>query len=115
MTTEINNNSLIVPSLTATNMSVTGIIYNQGGLEAGSGGTASLYVETGKVGVNTETPNEHLTVVGNISASSGVYFNNHQAVKTVTTNVPGTSAITTILAVSALPASPDPTTVYIVI
>lgn len=115
MTTEINNNSLIVPSLTATDLSVTGIIYNQGGLEVSSGGTASLYVETGKVGVNTETPNEHLTVVGNISASNGLYFNNSQAVKTVITNVPGTSAVTTILAVSSLPTSPDPNTVYIVV
>lgn len=73
MTTEINNNSLIVPSLTATNMSVAGIIYSQGGLEVGSGGTASLYIESGKVGVNTETPNEHLTVVGNISATNEIY------------------------------------------
>ena len=73
MTTEINNNSLIVPSLTATNISVTGNIYSQGGLEVGSGGTASVYVENGKVGVNTETPNEHLTVVGNISAT-GLFY-----------------------------------------
>ena len=74
-----------------------------------------LYENSSNIGVGTIDPNEKLTVVGSISASSGVYFNNHQAVKTVTTNVPGTSAITTILAVSALPASPDPTTVYIVI
>lgn len=31
------------------------------------------------------------------------------------TTVPGTSAITMMLAVSALPASPDPSTLYIII
>lgn len=32
----------------------------------------TLYVENNKVGINTETPNASLTVVGNISASSGL-------------------------------------------
>jgi hypothetical protein len=36
-------------------------------------GASTLYVETGLVGINTETPNEALTVSGNISASGDVY------------------------------------------
>ena len=45
----------------------------------------------------------------NYSTNSAVY------VKTVATTVPGTSAIPIIVAVSALPVSPDPNTLYIVI
>ena len=44
------------------NLAVTGT------LEVGSG-TTTLFVEAGKVGVNTETPSEALDVVGNIKAS----------------------------------------------
>jgi hypothetical protein len=43
------------------------------------------------------------------SGNSSIY------VKTVVTTTPGTSAVSTIVAVSALPVSPDPNTLYIVI
>ena len=60
------------------------------------------------------------TTVTNSSASwdsvySNVVANSATNVKTAATTVPGTSAITTIVAVSALPVSPDPNTLYIVL
>ena len=96
------------------------------------GGPATLFVGSSAVGINTETPSEALTVVGNISATgtvvgsnlnvanwdsvySNVVTNSATNVKTAATTVPGTSAITTIVAVSALPVSPDSNTLYIVL
>jgi hypothetical protein len=76
---------------------------------------ATIFADNGRVGINNETPNEALTIVGNVSATGTVYTNNKQSVTTNTTNVAGTSAVTTILAVSAVPVSPDPNTLYIVI
>jgi hypothetical protein len=35
--------------------------------------TTTLYVDTSKVGINTENPNEELTVVGDISATGKIY------------------------------------------
>lgn len=55
------------------NISATGTIYSDGGMEISSGGATTLYVEDGKIGVNTETPNEALTVVGDISASADIH------------------------------------------
>ena len=49
--------------------------------------------------------------------ASNTYWENvnDNSVKTATTTTDGISAVTTILAVSALPASPDPSTLYIII
>ena len=59
------------------NLSASGTIYGDSGLEISSGaGATTLYVENGKVGVNTETPNEELTIVGSISASEDIYARN---------------------------------------
>ena len=59
------------------NISATGSIYSDGGVEISSGGGATtLYVEDGLVGINTETPNEALTVVGSISASVDIFARN---------------------------------------
>ena len=44
-----------------------------------------------------------------------VQANSATNVKTVATTTPGTSAVTTIVAVSAFPTSPDPATLYIII
>lgn len=49
------------------------------------------------------------------SVYSTVNSNSATNVKTTATSVPGTSAITTIVAVSSLPVSLDPNTLYIVI
>ena len=55
-------------------LSVTGSISAKNGLQIDGGGlSTSLYVESGKVGINTETPNEALTVVGSISTNSSIY------------------------------------------
>jgi hypothetical protein len=35
--------------------------------------TATIYVDTSKVGINTETPNEELTIVGDVSATGKYY------------------------------------------
>jgi hypothetical protein len=72
----------------------------------------------GSVGIglsSVEGIDAKLTVVGNVSATGTIYTNNKQVVTTSTTNVAGTSAVTTILAVSAIPLSPDPNTLYILI
>ena len=49
------------------NLDVTGTITAQGGLEinGGGAGSASLFVGSSVVGINTETPSEALDVVGN--------------------------------------------------
>lgn len=48
------------------NLDVTGAITAFGGLEVNGGGVSTtLYVEAGKVGINTETPSEALEVSGN--------------------------------------------------
>jgi trimeric autotransporter adhesin len=58
------------------NISATGTIYADGGMEVSSGGATTLYVEDGKVGINTETPNEAFTVVGSVSATLDIYARN---------------------------------------
>ena len=55
---------------------IQGNVSTTGGVTVGDGlGTANLYVSGSKVGINTETPNEALTVVGNISATGTIYTN----------------------------------------
>ena len=55
------------------NLQVSGTTTLSGGLEVGSGQASILFVGADKVGVNSESPNEALTVSGNISASGIVY------------------------------------------
>ena len=72
----VNTNFLNLTGGTITgDLSVTGLLSAAGGLEisGGAGGDATLYVGSGKVGIGTETPNEALTVVGNISATGQVF------------------------------------------
>jgi hypothetical protein len=57
----------------------------------------------------------NLTVNGTVSASSTIFSADKQVVTTNTTTVPGTSAITSILAVSALPIPQETGVLYIVI
>jgi hypothetical protein len=56
-----------------------------------------------------------LTVTTTISASGTIFSNSNKCVTTIVTDTPGTSAISTILAVSALPLIPDSNILYIVI
>jgi hypothetical protein len=78
-------------------------------------GSSVLFVSGSVVGINTETPNEALTVVGNISATQNYFSGSNKSVFTPQTNTIGVSAISNIVAVSALPATPDPSTLYIII
>ena len=57
----------------------------------------------------------NLTVNGTVSASSTIFSGSRRAVTTNTTTVPGTSAVTSILAVSALPVVQETGVLYIVI
>lgn len=81
----------------------------------GTGTTVMSIAGNGNVGINTTTPNEKLTVVGNISATQDYFSGSNKSVFTPQTNTVGVSAISNIVAVSALPVSPDPSTLYIVI
>jgi hypothetical protein len=56
-----------------------------------------------------------LTVTTTISAKDKIYVNEKQVVTTDVTSVPGTSAVTTIIAVSALPGTQIPGTLYILV
>ena len=51
---------------------VTGNLSVEGSFEVGINANATIYVENTLVGINTETPNEELTVVGDISATGGL-------------------------------------------
>jgi len=77
--------------------------------------TRMTITSAGNVGINTTTPNERLTVNGTISASSTIFSAGRRAVTTNTTTVPGTSAVTSILAVSALPVVQETGVLYILI
>ena len=59
--------------------------------------------------INTNDGDKWDSAYTTYNSNSGIY------VKTISTNTAGTSAISTIVAVSALPAIPDPFTLYIVI
>lgn len=52
---------------------VTGNLSVEGSFEVGTNAVATIYAEGTLVGINTETPNEELTVVGDISSSSVIY------------------------------------------
>lgn len=83
--------------------------------EVGTGLTV-LFVSGSKVGINTETPNEALTIYGNISSTGDLYFNDdYKSIKTIATGTSGLTSVSTIVAVSALPISPNPSTLYIVV
>jgi hypothetical protein len=55
------------------NLDVTGTTNLSGQTSIGAGTTTTLYVTDMLVGINTETPNEELTVVGDISATGVIY------------------------------------------
>lgn len=61
VTDYLSSNSVTISSVNVTN-----------GFKVGSGSTV-LYVSGSKVGINTETPNKELTVIGNISATGYIY------------------------------------------
>ena len=85
-----NSASFVTPAFTdskylpLTGGTVTGLIsstnsvYIDGSVEIGTG-PATLFATTQSVGINTETPNEALTVVGNISATGNIYGVNSDA------------------------------------
>jgi hypothetical protein len=67
------------------------------------------------VSITSKAVNSFLTVNGGISASEKIFSADKQVVTTSITNVPGVSAITTILAVSALPVTQEPGVLYILV
>lgn len=64
---------------------------------------------------NGEVIDGNLTISGNISANGTFYVSDKQTINTVITNTTTTSSIKTILAVSQLPISQDPNTLYVII
>ena len=64
---------------------------------------------------NGEVIDGNLTISGNVSANGAFYVSDKQTINTVITNTTTTSAIKTILAVSQLPISQDPNTLYVII
>ena len=54
-------------------LSSTNSVYIDGSVEIGTGANTTLFVGQQSVGINTETPNEALTVVGNISATGTIH------------------------------------------
>jgi hypothetical protein len=55
------------------------------------------------------------TIVGNISATQNLFSGTNKSILTPQTTIAGVSSISNIVAVSALPVFPDPSTLYIVI
>ena len=77
-----------------------------------NGNTISLSALTDTTAIDTGVR----ALTGNWQNTYSNYSTNSAAyVKTVTTTTPGISAVTNIIAVSALPVSPDPNILYIVI
>jgi hypothetical protein len=71
----INENIFLENSKVSKDLTVVGNISAVRSLVVGEGINTTLFVEDGIVGINTETPNEVFTVVGNISASGNIYGN----------------------------------------
>jgi len=69
----------------------------------------SSYLSTNNVTISS------LTVTTTISAKDQIYFDNHKAIKTTTTDTPGISAVTKIVSVSALPVIQELNTLYILV
>jgi hypothetical protein len=140
-TNYLSTNNVLISSVTildqvsaAGNVFIDGDLVSVKSIFAGSLTAATvLYVDSNsKVGINTELPNNELTVIGNVSATNVVYAsggnstlwnetytnvssNSATYVKTVETTTPGISAVTTIVAVSALPLTQQPGTLYILV
>ena len=69
VTNYLSTENVLVSSLT-----IIDSLSVAGGLEiSSSGGSTTLYVESNKVGINTEFPNQELTVIGGISATGLLY------------------------------------------
>ena len=87
---------------------VTGPVVMLSSVEMGDSGLITFYAYDGKVGINTETPNTELTVIGNISATDVIYAgsgnsNNWNSVYT-TVNTNSANWQSTYLTTSALSA-----------
>jgi len=81
----------------------------------GTGTTVMTIAGNSNVGIGTTSPNEKLTVVGNISATQDYFSGQNKSVFTPQTNTIGVSAVSNIVVVSVLPVTPDPSTLYIII
>jgi hypothetical protein len=73
------------------------------------------YLHDGFLPLSGGTITGNLSVVGDISATQNYFSGSNKSVFTPQTNTIGVSAISNIVAVSALPATPDPSTLYIII
>ena len=75
------------------------------------GGDTNLY----RSAANTLKTDNSFTVADTLSAQGIIYTQEQQVVKTPTTTMPGNSAVTSIIAVSAIPVTPEIGTLYILV
>jgi len=67
----------------------------QGGIEIGGGLSTTFYVGSGLVGINTEFPNQELTVVGDISATGSLFGDGSQLTGIVAGDTEATTLVRT--------------------
>jgi hypothetical protein len=110
--TTVNSVSSLLTPLTLTNTLTSQLVLNTD-FSNYQTNVASATATLLPIAGGTLTGN--LTVNGTVSASSTIFSADRQVVTTNTTTVPGTSAVTSILAVSALPVPQETGVLYIVI
>lgn len=89
-----------------------------GGTITGTGTNNAITKWTGTTSIGDSIITEGtgaITVAGTLSAQGIIYTQEQQVVKTPTTTMPGNSAVTSIIAVSALPVTPEIGTLYILV
>ena len=96
------------------NISATGLIYGNG---SNSANWDSVYTSVKDTSANWDSVYSTSNTLSSNWQSTYTTFSSTSAtyVKTTSSTIPGVSAVTNIVAVSALPASPNPSTFYIIL
>jgi hypothetical protein len=81
--------------LSTNNVAVSGLHVIENNLTVGSVGSTTFYIEYGKVGIKTETPNKELTVVGDISATGQLFGDGSQLTGIVAGDTEATTLVRT--------------------
>ena len=95
--------------------------YFEQGIEINSSSTdvTTLFVYENKIGVNTETPNKELTVIGGISATDSIFVSGAKVIVSDTTTVPAASSVENIITLTETDydaiSVKDSQTLYIVV